>query len=157
MKQIKGIIIIVGLVLILLLSFGLRVALYDAAMANLANKRVNEELQTTITKLSAEIESLKSNPVTITKEVIKTETKVITEVITKVVTAACQQDRARQNTLMLSMGQGSDGFRIGKATVAEQIRPVIGVDYLRKIQDNASIGVGVLSNKTVVIKYGRDF
>ncbi len=95
---------------------------------------------------------------------LKPTTKVITKV--KVVyrdkpdvQLACNSPELPKNRIALGMGLGTDGIVYRKAdrTVRERVGTVISADYARRFTNGNSVGIGVQSNKSVVIKLGKDF
>lgn len=74
-------------------------------------------------------------------------------------TAFAQNTKPKKNRVFLGAGYGLDGLVFNKrdAIVKERFGTVVSADYERKFENNNIIGVSVMSNKTVVIKLGKEF
>lgn len=63
------------------------------------------------------------------------------------------------NRILLGAGLGLDGLVHDKKNnlVKERLGSIVSVDYERSFSNSNIIGISVLSNKTVVIKLGKEF
>ncbi len=122
----------------------------------------SDQLSVVTTQLNQVLLDMEALKETVNK--LKPTTKVITKV--KVVyrdkpstQLACDNPELPKNRIALGMGLGTDGIVYRKAdrTVRERVGTVISADYARRFTNGNSVGVGVQSNKSVVIKLGKDF
>lgn len=73
--------------------------------------------------------------------------------------ALAQYKPVKKNRVALGAGLGTDGILYNRRdnVVKERFGTVISIDYDRKFENSNTIGISIISNKTFIIKIGKEF
>lgn len=65
----------------------------------------------------------------------------------------------KSNRLLFGMGAGPSGLQVDnqRRVIKQKTGAILGIDYERKTNSGNVIGIGFGSNKTVLLKLGKDF
>jgi len=147
----------------------LAATVYGLELEDRISKRIESLEETNLSSKAAlmdlilTIEDLKNKISEKPKVVYKTKivTKVIKPEVDDPSVGVCGfPDRPdKVNRLMLGMGAGPNGLSVNsqQRTVKQKTGTILGIDYERKTNSGNVLGVGFGSNKSVMIKLGRDF